>query len=109
MKKVKTAVVGASGYTGQELLRILLQHPGVELVCATSRQYRGERLSDVFPRFRGVPGAELRFTAADAAGVVASGAEAAFLALPHYMRSMPYQEQPSLNRAPQAYASPCLQ
>ena len=83
MKKVKTAVVGASGYTGQELLRILLQHPGVELVCATSRQYRGERLSDVFPRFRGVPGAELRFTAADAVGVVASGAEAAFLALPH--------------------------
>ena len=38
MKKVKTAVVGASGYTGQELLRILLRHPGVELVCATSRQ-----------------------------------------------------------------------
>ncbi len=83
MKRVKTAVVGASGYTGQELLRILLQHPGVELVCATSRQYEGKRLSDVFSRFRGVPGAELLFSAADAAGVIASGAEAAFLALPH--------------------------
>ena len=83
MKKVKIAVVGASGYTGQELLRILLLHPGVELVCATSRQYEGQKLSDVFARFRGVPGAELRFTAADAAAVAASGAEAAFLALPH--------------------------
>lgn len=83
MRKVKTAVVGASGYAGQELLRILLLHPGVELVCATSRQYAGKKLSDVFPRFRGVPGAELCFAAADAAAVAASGAEAAFLALPH--------------------------
>lgn len=83
MRKVRTAVVGASGYTGQELLRILLLHPGVELVCATSRQYAGRALSDIFPRFRGVPGAELHFAAADAAAVAASGAEAAFLALPH--------------------------
>lgn len=83
MKKVKTAVVGASGYTGQELLRILLLHPGVELVCATSRQYEGQMISDVFPRFRGVPGAELRFSQAEVEAIVASGAEAAFLALPH--------------------------
>ena len=83
MRKVRTAVVGASGYTGQELLRILLLHPGVELVCATSRQYAEKKLSDVFPRFRGVPGAELCFSAADAAAVADSGAEAAFLALPH--------------------------
>lgn len=83
MKKVKTAVVGASGYTGQELLRILLRHPGVELVCATSRQYAGKPLSDVFPRFRNVPGAELQFTDSDVAAIAATGAEAAFLALPH--------------------------
>ena len=83
MKKVKTAVVGASGYTGQELLRILLLHPNVELVCATSRQYEGQMLSEVFPRFRGIPGAELRFSQADVGAVAASGAQAAFLALPH--------------------------
>lgn len=83
MKKVKTAVVGASGYTGQELLRILLLHPGVELVCATSRQYEGQRISEAFPRFRGVPGADMRFSAADVEAVAATGAEAAFLALPH--------------------------
>ena len=83
MKKVKTAVVGASGYTGQELLRILLRHPGVELVCATSRQYAGQKLSDLFPRFRHVPGADLRFTDSDVAAIAATGAQAAFLALPH--------------------------
>ncbi len=83
MKKVKTAVVGASGYTGQELLRILLRHPGVELVCATSRQYAGQKLSDLFPRFRHVPGADLCFTDSDVAAIAATGAEAAFLALPH--------------------------
>lgn len=83
MKKVKTAVVGASGYTGQELLRILLRHPGVELVCVTSRQYAGKPLSEVFPRFKHVPGAELQFTDSDVAAIAATGAEAAFLALPH--------------------------
>ncbi len=83
MKKVKTAIVGASGYTGQELLRILLRHEGVELVCATSRQYAGQELCDLFTRFRHVPGANLKFTDSDVAAIAATGAEAAFLALPH--------------------------
>lgn len=83
MKKVKIAVVGASGYTGQELIRILLRHQGVELVCATSRQYAGQMLCDVFPRFRHVPGAELCFSDSDVEAIAATGAEAAFLALPH--------------------------
>ncbi len=83
MKKVKIAVVGASGYTGQELMRILLRHPGVEVVCATSRQYAGQKVSDLFPRFRHVPGADLVFTDSDIEAIAATGAEAAFLALPH--------------------------
>ncbi len=62
MKQVQVAVVGASGYTGQELLRILLNHRGVKLVCATSRQYAGQPLWEVFPRFRQVPGSGLKFT-----------------------------------------------
>ncbi len=83
MRTVKTAVVGASGYTGQELLRILLLHRGVEMVCATSRQYAGQQLSDVFPRFGNLPGADLCFTDSDVDAIVATGAEVAFLALPH--------------------------
>ncbi len=83
MKQVKVAVVGASGYTGQELLRILFNHPGVELVCATSRQYAGQSLWQVFPRFRNIPGADLLFADADVDAIAATGAQAAFLALPH--------------------------
>jgi len=83
MQRIKTAIVGASGYTGQELLRLLLVHPQVELVAATSRQESGRPLSAVFPRFRKLPGAELPFIAPDPDAIAASGARAAFLALPH--------------------------
>ncbi|MDB6076638.1 MAG: argc: n-acetyl-gamma-glutamyl-phosphate reductase [Akkermansiaceae bacterium] len=83
MQRVKTAIVGASGYTGQELLRNLLVHPHVELVAATSRQEAGKPLSSVFPRFRGLPGSELAFIEPDADAIAATGAKVAFLALPH--------------------------
>lgn len=83
MKRIKTAIVGASGYTGMELLRLLVNHPGVELVAATSRQEAGKSLGTVFPRFRGAAGAELTFIEPDPDAIAATSAEAAFLALPH--------------------------
>lgn len=83
MNRIKTAIVGASGYTGMELLRLLLVHPGVELVAATSRAEAGKSLGAVFPRFRRAAGAELLFIEPDPDAIAATGAEAAFLALPH--------------------------
>jgi N-acetyl-gamma-glutamyl-phosphate reductase len=83
MKRIKTAIVGASGYTGMELLRLLLGHPGVELVAATSRQEAGKSVGAVFPRFRKAAGAELVFIEPDPDAIAAAGAEIAFLALPH--------------------------
>ena len=83
MERIKTAIVGASGYTGQELLRWLLVHPNVELVAATSRQEAGKPLSAVFPRFRKLPGADLPFMEPDPDAIAATGAKVAFLALPH--------------------------
>jgi N-acetyl-gamma-glutamyl-phosphate reductase len=83
MERIKTAIVGASGYTGQELLRLLLVHPGVKLVAATSRQEAGKPLADVFSRFRKLPGADLAFIEPDPDAIAATGAKAAFLALPH--------------------------
>ncbi|HEX5789727.1 MAG TPA: N-acetyl-gamma-glutamyl-phosphate reductase [Luteolibacter sp.] len=83
MHRVRTAIVGASGYTGMELLRILLTHPGVELVAATSRQELGKSIASVFPRFRGAPAAELSFVEPNADTIAATGAQVAFLALPH--------------------------
>jgi N-acetyl-gamma-glutamyl-phosphate reductase len=50
---VKVAVVGASGYTGAELLRLLVNHPGVEVVCVTARQHAGAKISSVFPSLAG--------------------------------------------------------
>lgn len=83
MKRIKTAIVGASGYTGMELLRLLLVHPAADLVAVTSRQEAGKTLGAVFPRFQKSPGAELTFIEPDPDAIAATGAEAAFLALPH--------------------------
>jgi len=83
MNRIKTAIVGASGYTGIELLRLLLGHPGVELVAVTSRQEAGKSLGSVFPRFQKAAGSELSFIEPDPDAIAATGAQAAFLALPH--------------------------
>ena len=86
--KEKIAVVGASGYAGEELLERLLVHPGVEIVCLTSRQHAGKNLLDVYPRFRRrQERAELAFVAPDPAAIIRSGARFAFLALPHGLAS----------------------
>src|SRR5207248_9511966 len=47
--KTKVAVIGASGYVGEELVRLLLRHPHAELAAVTSRQFAGKRLAEVFP------------------------------------------------------------
>jgi N-acetyl-gamma-glutamyl-phosphate reductase len=76
-------VVGASGYSGEELVRLLLQHPCVELAAVTSRQYAGQGVARVFPKFAGYPLARsLRFTEPNIE-TLAAVAEVIFLALPH--------------------------
>jgi len=76
-------VVGASGYSGEELVRILLAHPSVDLVAATSRQLAGKSLAEVFPRFaHDKKAGALKFSTADATQI-ARGANIIFLALPH--------------------------
>lgn len=83
-KKVKVAVVGASGYSGRELLRLLLLHPHAEIVAVTSRSLAGKALVAEFPRWRGVANADaLHFVAPDIETLKAVGTETAFLALPH--------------------------
>jgi N-acetyl-gamma-glutamyl-phosphate reductase len=83
MNRIKTAIVGASGYTGMELLRLLLVHPQVALVAVTSRAEAGKSLDAVFPRFTKAPGAALTFILPDPDAIAATGAQVAFLALPH--------------------------
>jgi N-acetyl-gamma-glutamyl-phosphate reductase len=83
MKRVSTAILGASGYTGSELLRLLLLHPQADLVAVTSRSNRGRSIAELFPRLASLPGSELSFIEPDMDAVAATGAEVAFLALPH--------------------------
>ncbi|OAI42730.1 N-acetyl-gamma-glutamyl-phosphate reductase [Verrucomicrobia bacterium SCGC AG-212-E04] len=83
-ERVKVAVVGASGYSGEELVGLLLRHPRADLVCVTSRAEAGRRLDEVYPRFRDSRHATLPvFTAPAVETIVKSGASFVFLALPH--------------------------
>jgi N-acetyl-gamma-glutamyl-phosphate reductase len=77
---MRVAVLGASGYTGLELLRILLRHPKAELVAVSSEQRAGVLVSDAFPSLRGL--LELRFEAAEPERL-AGRADVVFTALPH--------------------------
>jgi len=50
---IKVGIVGGTGYTGVELLRLLVQHPAVELTCITSRSETGVPVAQLFPNLRG--------------------------------------------------------
>ncbi len=79
-EKVRVAIVGASGYTGGELCRLLLGHPRVALTVAMARRAAGPRLDEVFPHLRGLLTLPVEAFDADA---VATRADVAFAALPH--------------------------
>ncbi|MCH8157440.1 MAG: N-acetyl-gamma-glutamyl-phosphate reductase [Nitrospinae bacterium] len=76
---VKIAIAGASGYTGLELLRLLVNHPEAEIVCLTSETYQGKPISDVFPSLRGFTDMQL----APLDSVSGDDCDFLFLALPH--------------------------
>jgi len=49
---IKAAVLGATGYVGQELVRLLAQHPEVELSALSTQSYGGKNITDVFPHLK---------------------------------------------------------
>ena len=77
MTKIRTAVIGAAGYTGGELLRLLVHHPACELVCVHSNSQKGKKVAEVHPDLIG--DCELKFTDE----VPTEGIDAVFLGLPH--------------------------
>jgi len=79
---MKVGIVGASGYAGETLVRLLLGHPRAELAAVTSRTHAGKRLSRVIPAVRGIDRG-LTFIASDAAALAAGDIPLYFLALPH--------------------------
>ncbi|MFO0797664.1 MAG: N-acetyl-gamma-glutamyl-phosphate reductase [Gemmataceae bacterium] len=87
LERVPVAVLGGSGYTAVELLKILLRHPGVEIAAVTSRQ--AEHVADLHPSLFGR--LDLRCEPFDADALKAKGVQVAFGCLPHgtSMESIP--------------------
>jgi len=79
--KAKIGVLGASGYTGAELVRLLLRHPHVDIVLLTADRRAGKPMAEVFPQF--APYALPTLTALDDADWPALGVDLVFCALPH--------------------------
>ena len=80
MERIRACVVGATGFAGIEVCRLVLGHPNMELVMVTDRKEAGTRLDAVYPSFAGACDLELSLPEPDA---IAQAADVAFLAVPH--------------------------
>src|SRR5882757_9087919 len=80
-QKAKIGVLGASGYTGAELVRLLLRHPHAEIALLTADRRAGQDMRDVFPQFSpfGLP----RLVSIEAVDWATCGLDVVFCALPH--------------------------
>src|SRR5688572_33261997 len=79
--KAKIGVLGASGYTGSELVRLLLRHPNVELVLLTADRRAGQEMAAVFPQF--APFKLPALVSIESIDWTQSGVDLIFCALPH--------------------------
>ena len=79
MKKIKVGIVGGTGYTGVELLRLLAIHPQVELAVITSRGEAGMAVADMFPNLRGY----ISLAFSDPSTVDLTQCDVVFFATPH--------------------------
>jgi N-acetyl-gamma-glutamyl-phosphate reductase len=80
-KKAKIGVLGASGYTGSECVRLLLRHPQAEIVLLTADRRAGQEMRDVFPQFS--PFALPKLVPIDGIDWAHGGLDLVFAALPH--------------------------
>ncbi len=77
---IRVGIYGGSGYTGLELMRILLRHPDAKVVGLTSRKFKGKPLSDTYPLFEGLT--DITFIDASPEELAAM-ADVIFMATPH--------------------------
>ncbi|WP_027340667.1 N-acetyl-gamma-glutamyl-phosphate reductase [Halonatronum saccharophilum] len=77
---VNVSVVGATGYTGAELVRLLAKHPKLEINTLTSNTFAGQKISDIYPNLKGMIDIECEKLELDKVG---EGSEFIFTALPH--------------------------
>ncbi len=75
---IKAGIIGATGYAGEELARLLLRHPEAELAAVSSVSFTGQKLSEVYPSLAGI----CDLTLTDEDGVIAAS-DLVFASLPH--------------------------
>ncbi len=80
MKRVKVSIIGATGYSGKELIRILLKHPQVELIHLVSATYVGKNIAEIFPDF--LNQLDMELMALDV-NMISQDSDLVFTALPH--------------------------
>jgi len=77
---IRAGIIGGTGYTGIELVRLLVMHPEVDLSVVTSRRYKGEKVSKVYPHL--FPFIELEYEDVDTKEI-AKRSDVVFVAVPH--------------------------
>ena len=87
MEKIKAGIIGATGYAGAELARILLQHPAVTLTAVSSVSYEGKTLAEVYPSFQSICEIPL-----EKAETLIPKCDVVFASLPHGLSEV-YAEQ----------------
>ncbi|MCR4672898.1 MAG: N-acetyl-gamma-glutamyl-phosphate reductase [Lachnospiraceae bacterium] len=76
---IKAAVIGSTGYAGQEIVKLLLRHPGAELIWYGSKSYKGEKYSEIYANMNGLTDA---YCSGDQLAEVADQADVIFTATP---------------------------
>lgn len=79
---IRAGLVGVTGYTGMELMRILASHPAMKLVLATSRAEAGKRIDAIYPFMTNLEAGDLVITEPDP-DAIAAACDVVFLAVPH--------------------------
>ena len=82
MTQIRAGLVGVTGYTGMELVRLLENHPIINLVAVTSRSDAGKKVRDIYPFMQGFATGDLVITMPEAA-TLAKQCDVVFLAVPH--------------------------
>ena len=78
---MKVSVLGATGYAGAELLRILYNHPQAEVVHITSESHTGENISDLYPHLRGIY--DMKLESMQDIEAIGDDSDFVFIGLPH--------------------------
>ncbi|MBI2335587.1 MAG: N-acetyl-gamma-glutamyl-phosphate reductase [Deltaproteobacteria bacterium] len=78
---IQVAIIGATGYTGEELLRLLFQHPYAEIAAVTSQQHVGKPISSFYPQFSRLTHLSFEDLAVEK---ISQNTELVFLCLPHH-------------------------